>query len=123
MYKPGLKGSGDPKWCLESLPVEMRVEEKVEGGHCPQVIASLSSSLYLFCVCQDQLLFCDDCDRGYHMYCLNPPVAEPPEGNDDELPSSNGSSCHSHLSWIPHCGACLVLRDVQALSHLTIMAQ
>ncbi|ETE66771.1 Zinc finger protein DPF3, partial [Ophiophagus hannah] len=28
----------------------------------------------------DQLLFCDDCDRGYHMYCLNPPVSEPPEG-------------------------------------------
>ncbi|XP_019904045.1 zinc finger protein ubi-d4 isoform X2 [Esox lucius] len=30
---------------------------------------------------QDQLLFCDDCDRGYHMYCLNPPMAEPPEGS------------------------------------------
>ncbi|KAL3876357.1 hypothetical protein ACJMK2_034214 [Sinanodonta woodiana] len=29
----------------------------------------------------DQLLFCDDCDRGYHMYCLNPPLTEPPEGN------------------------------------------
>lgn len=29
---------------------------------------------------QDQLLFCDDCDRGYHMYCLSPPMAEPPEG-------------------------------------------
>nr|XP_048711489.1 zinc finger protein DPF3 isoform X2 [Caretta caretta] len=29
----------------------------------------------------DQLLFCDDCDRGYHMYCLNPPVSEPPEGS------------------------------------------
>uniref|UniRef100_A0A3P8YLI1 D4, zinc and double PHD fingers family 2 n=1 Tax=Esox lucius TaxID=8010 RepID=A0A3P8YLI1_ESOLU len=29
----------------------------------------------------DQLLFCDDCDRGYHMYCLNPPMAEPPEGS------------------------------------------
>eukprot|EP00105_Crassostrea_gigas_P014165 XP_011430728.1 PREDICTED: uncharacterized protein LOC105330612 [Crassostrea gigas] len=29
----------------------------------------------------DQLLFCDDCDRGYHMYCLNPPLSEPPEGN------------------------------------------
>lgn len=29
---------------------------------------------------QDQLLFCDDCDRGYHMYCLNPPMSEPPEG-------------------------------------------
>ena len=35
------------------------------------------------CVCrlsQDQLLFCDDCDRGYHMYCLKPPIKEPPEG-------------------------------------------
>ncbi|XP_036051312.1 zinc finger protein neuro-d4 isoform X5 [Onychomys torridus] len=30
---------------------------------------------------QDQLLFCDDCDRGYHMYCLSPPMAEPPEGS------------------------------------------
>ena len=22
----------------------------------------------------DQLLFCDDCDRGFHMYCLVPPM-------------------------------------------------
>ncbi|XP_074649897.1 zinc finger protein ubi-d4-like [Tubulanus polymorphus] len=29
----------------------------------------------------DQLLFCDDCDRGYHMYCLDPPLSEPPEGS------------------------------------------
>ncbi|XP_033309462.1 zinc finger protein DPF3 isoform X3 [Bombus bifarius] len=29
----------------------------------------------------DQLLFCDDCDRGYHMYCLSPPLASPPEGS------------------------------------------
>lgn len=29
---------------------------------------------------QDQLLFCDDCDRGYHLYCLDPPLSEPPEG-------------------------------------------
>lgn len=28
----------------------------------------------------DQLLFCDDCDRGYHMYCLRPPLKNPPEG-------------------------------------------
>lgn len=31
-------------------------------------------------VLQEQLLFCDDCDRGYHMYCLNPPLSEAPEG-------------------------------------------
>ncbi|XP_055625660.1 zinc finger protein ubi-d4 [Toxorhynchites rutilus septentrionalis] len=29
----------------------------------------------------DQLLFCDDCDRGYHMYCLSPPLISPPEGS------------------------------------------
>ena len=29
----------------------------------------------------EQLLFCDDCDRGYHMYCLVPPIKEPPEGS------------------------------------------
>ena len=29
----------------------------------------------------DQLLFCDDCDRGYHMYCLNPPMKIAPEGS------------------------------------------
>lgn len=30
---------------------------------------------------EDQLLFCDDCDRSYHTYCLNPPLQELPEGN------------------------------------------
>nr|XP_057912410.1 zinc finger protein DPF3 isoform X3 [Doryrhamphus excisus] len=30
---------------------------------------------------QDQLLFCDDCDRGYHMYCLKPPMTQPPDGS------------------------------------------
>lgn len=29
----------------------------------------------------DKLLFCDDCDRGYHMYCLSPPLTNPPEGS------------------------------------------
>jgi len=29
----------------------------------------------------DQLLFCDDCDRGYHMYCLVPPMKVAPEGS------------------------------------------
>lgn len=67
---------------------------------------------------QDQLLFCDDCDRGYHMYCLNPPVAEPPEGNDDEADSSNNSySCHLGS---PHYGAGLVRRPLHVLSHSII---
>lgn len=30
---------------------------------------------------EDKLLFCDDCDRSYHTYCLRPPLLEPPEGS------------------------------------------
>lgn len=30
---------------------------------------------------EDQLLFCDDCDRSYHTYCLSPPLIELPEGS------------------------------------------
>lgn len=77
----------------------------------------------MFCTCsvfhQDQLLFCDDCDRGYHMYCLNPPVAEPPEGNDDEVNNNNISHYSYHLL-SPHYGAGLVLRAFHVLSHLII---
>lgn len=29
----------------------------------------------------DALLFCDDCDRGFHLYCLRPPLKAAPEGN------------------------------------------
>ncbi|XP_074978542.1 zinc finger protein neuro-d4 isoform X4 [Caretta caretta] len=49
----------------------------------------------------DQLLFCDDCDRGYHMYCLNPPMAEPPEG-----------------SW--SCDLCLRLLKDKASAYITL---
>lgn len=28
----------------------------------------------------DKLLFCDECDRGYHLYCLEPPITDAPEG-------------------------------------------
>ncbi|UJR21654.1 hypothetical protein I4U23_024731 [Adineta vaga] len=28
-----------------------------------------------------ELLFCDDCDRGYHMYCCTPPLTAAPEGD------------------------------------------
>lgn len=30
---------------------------------------------------EDKLLFCDDCDRSYHTYCLDPPLTELPEGH------------------------------------------
>lgn len=30
---------------------------------------------------EDVLLLCDGCNRGFHIYCLNPPLARVPEGN------------------------------------------
>ena len=41
----------------------------------------------------DKLLFCDDCDRGYHMYCLVPPMKVSLKSNPDisvMLPSVTG---------------------------------
>ncbi|KAK2169652.1 hypothetical protein LSH36_8g10018 [Paralvinella palmiformis] len=44
----------------------------------------------------DQLLFCDDCDRGYHMYCLKPPLSEPPE---EEGAQQSGINCGERVSY------------------------
>lgn len=30
---------------------------------------------------EDQILFCDDCDRGYHMYCVTPKLKKKPKGD------------------------------------------
>src|SRR5690606_29692042 len=30
---------------------------------------------------QEKMMFCDDCDRGYHMYCLKPPYMSLPLGD------------------------------------------
>jgi hypothetical protein len=30
---------------------------------------------------EEKMLFCDSCDRGFHMYCLQPPLESLPEGN------------------------------------------
>lgn len=60
------------------------------GLHCghsrkcyPSVLIAVCITILCIVLLQDQLLFCDDCDRGYHMYCLSPPLSEPPEGNVD----------------------------------------
>eukprot|EP00878_Enallax_costatus_P034160 GHUV01037819.1.p1 GENE.GHUV01037819.1~~GHUV01037819.1.p1 ORF type:complete len:164 (-),score=9.90 GHUV01037819.1:2-493(-) len=30
---------------------------------------------------EDQILLCDHCDRGFHMFCLNPPLDKVPAGD------------------------------------------
>lgn len=75
------------RWqCIECKCCNMcGTSENDVGLH---VRATLDAKVFAVCAqcwrpvvfLQDQLLFCDDCDRGYHMYCLNPPMSEPPEG-------------------------------------------
>ncbi|KAJ1471430.1 hypothetical protein T484DRAFT_1640036, partial [Baffinella frigidus] len=31
--------------------------------------------------CSSLMLLCDQCDRGWHTYCLKPPMADIPEGD------------------------------------------
>ncbi|XP_014609115.1 PREDICTED: zinc finger protein ubi-d4-like isoform X1 [Polistes canadensis] len=96
--------SGDPAKELSPSPAEVEPRSVADTaasnqpGHptCLQFTANMIVSVRKYrwqcieCKCcsicgtsdnDDQLLFCDDCDRGYHMYCLSPPLASPPEGS------------------------------------------
>ena len=44
------------------------------GIHCTCIEVHLHFSW------QDNLLFCDACDKGFHMECLSPPMTETPTG-------------------------------------------
>uniref|UniRef100_A0A3Q3GH05 Double PHD fingers 2 n=1 Tax=Labrus bergylta TaxID=56723 RepID=A0A3Q3GH05_9LABR len=68
--------SGHPS-CLQFTPVMMAAVKTYRW----QCIECKCCNMCGTSENDDQLLFCDDCDRGYHMYCLNPPMAEPPEGS------------------------------------------
>ncbi|TSP36058.1 Zinc finger protein ubi-d4 [Bagarius yarrelli] len=68
--------SGHPS-CLQFTPVMMAAVKTYRW----QCIECKCCNMCGTSENDDQLLFCDDCDRGYHMYCLTPPMSEPPEGN------------------------------------------
>eukprot|EP01114_Cavostelium_apophysatum_P011889 TRINITY_DN2644_c0_g1_i2.p1 TRINITY_DN2644_c0_g1~~TRINITY_DN2644_c0_g1_i2.p1 ORF type:complete len:1202 (+),score=337.29 TRINITY_DN2644_c0_g1_i2:134-3739(+) len=56
------------------------------GSHGPEVLDETDPYVRKMCaLCglgtdDDQLLLCDHCDEGYHMYCLDPPLTEIPKG-------------------------------------------
>ncbi|XP_046876941.1 zinc finger protein ubi-d4-like isoform X2 [Hypomesus transpacificus] len=68
--------SGHPS-CLQFTPVMMAAVKTYRW----QCIECKCCNMCGTSENDDQLLFCDDCDRGYHMYCLSPPMNEPPEGS------------------------------------------
>ena len=50
------------------------------------------------CVGQDNdLLLCDVCDRGFHIFCLKPPLEKPPEGRWVCSDCVVCKSCGSHV--------------------------
>ncbi|KAI6201866.1 hypothetical protein M3Y96_00887800 [Aphelenchoides besseyi] len=62
--------------CLTFTP-NMLITTKKYGWQC------IECKSCTFCGTSEDdesLLFCDDCDRGFHLYCLKPPLKEPPEG-------------------------------------------
>ena len=68
-------------WSVLSHWTLLRLSVIVWSG----MLVHMHTCTYSQCTLQDQLLFCDDCDRGYHMYCLKPPIKEPPEGKQLSL--------------------------------------
>ena len=48
------------------------------GFSLPTDVSELQ--LYATFSLQDNLLFCDACDKGFHMECLSPPMTETPTG-------------------------------------------
>lgn len=68
--------SGHPS-CLR-FPDNIRISVKTYNWQC---IECKTCSNCNTADNEDRLLFCDDCDRSYHTYCLSPPLVEPPEGN------------------------------------------
>lgn len=70
-----------PSWALMTTMLMFSSWQETNLHHFLSLFSLCYPSASPMTLPQDQLLFCDDCDRGYHMYCLNPPVFEPPEGN------------------------------------------
>jgi len=68
--------SGHPS-CLKFTP-NMLISTRRHGWQC---IECKSCAICGTSENDEQLLFCDDCDRGFHLYCLSPPLKSPPEAD------------------------------------------
>eukprot|EP00187_Rhodella_violacea_P016544 CAMPEP_0184734334 /NCGR_PEP_ID=MMETSP0314-20130426/60189_1 /TAXON_ID=38298 /ORGANISM="Rhodella maculata, Strain CCMP 736" /LENGTH=233 /DNA_ID=CAMNT_0027201267 /DNA_START=8 /DNA_END=706 /DNA_ORIENTATION=+ len=58
--------------CRPAEPIEVKVPfEKPYYANCRICLGTREG---------DCILLCDDCDRGFHIFCLNPPLSSIPEG-------------------------------------------
>ena len=68
-------------YCLMKLK---KCVETVVGNKYQSLLKKLRE-LTIFLRCgksenDESILFCDQCDRGFHLYCLSPPLSEAPSG-------------------------------------------
>lgn len=92
-----------PWLCVECKRCEICDEKGNDVSTCLAALGFLSHKLRRrVCTSQDDIMFCDTCDRGWHASCLDPPLAAPPRGRficptcrkpsvfavDEQLPTS-----------------------------------
>lgn len=69
--------------CMECKDCEICGEKGDDVSKTKQHLSTPQStkSHVLSCyVKQAAIMFCDRCDRGWHLYCLDPPLTDPPKG-------------------------------------------
>lgn len=66
--------------CMECKTCEDCCEKgddvSLDGSQAPFAMILLTDERDI----QSQIMFCDRCDRGWHLYCLDPPLQKPPKG-------------------------------------------
>ncbi|WVN86105.1 uncharacterized protein L203_101264 [Cryptococcus depauperatus CBS 7841] len=68
--------SGHPT-CLNMLTPRLRKRVMMYSWHCIECKTCEECRVKGD---DSRLMFCDTCDRGWHSYCLRPPLAKPPKG-------------------------------------------
>ncbi|ORY32175.1 hypothetical protein BCR39DRAFT_524465 [Naematelia encephala] len=70
-------GRSGHRSCLNMVSPKLRAMVMTYGWKC---IECKTCEVCLIKGDDHRLMFCDGCDRGYHSYCLDPPLAKPPKG-------------------------------------------
>lgn len=52
-----------------------------EGVRAPDNIEELSCEVCMGVSHEEKIVLCDKCDKGFHMYCLSPPMEGVPRGD------------------------------------------
>ncbi len=72
---------GSVESCLTLAHRLLQVQHGSAGIRVPDNIFTLNCELCKGGHHEAKIILCDQCDRGCHLFCLNPPLEEVPEGH------------------------------------------